>query len=156
MFKYIVLLIVLFVSILFYLKNTRSVILELNGKQYKISAKRNALIQKAQQGDIKAQYEIITEYYQAFPRPKQFIPELCFAFTQELAQKEQDLGVLTELGDMYFEGVGTPRDPKQAAAMYKRAIELYDNPTPGLYIPEKSAQYRQFLQDTLSKYQTGK
>ncbi len=156
MSKYIVLLIVLFAGILLFLKNFQPVTLEVNGKQYKISAKRKNLIQKAQQGDIKAQYEIITEYYQALPRPKQFIPELCFTFTQELAQKEQDLGVLTELGDLYFEGVGTPRDSKQAAAMYKRAIELYDNPTPGLYIPEKSAKYRQFLQDTLSKYETGK
>lgn len=52
---------------------------EFNGKTYKVSTKRFNLIQRAQQGDEKAQYEIITEYYEA-GRSKQFIAELCFFY----------------------------------------------------------------------------
>ena len=118
--------------------------LEFNGKNYQVSAKRYALIQKALHGDERAQYELITEYYEAF-RSKQFIPELCFALTKELADKEKDLGVLTELGDLYYDGVGTPKDEEKGKAIYARALELYDNPSPGLYIPEKSQKYRDFL-----------
>lgn len=128
---------------------------EFNGHTYKVSTQRYNLIQKAMQGDEKAQYEIITEYYEV-ERSKQFIPELCFYYTQHLAQQERDLGVLTELGDLYFNGIGTDMDPEKAAAMYRRALELFDNPTPGLYIPEKSAGYRKFLQEILQQYEGAK
>ena len=126
-----------------------------NGKTYPVCAKRYSLIQSALQGNEKAQYEIITEYYD----PNRFvhlIPELCFFCTQQLAQKEKDLGVLTELGDLYFNGVGTQANTEKAVALYKRALELYDNPTPGLYIPQKSEEYRNFLQKTLQEYEGAK
>lgn len=125
-------------------------IVEFNGKTYKVSTKRFNLIQRAQQGDEKAQYEIITEYYEA-GRSKQFIAELCFFYTEKLAGK--DLGVLTELGDLYFEGVGTERDTVKAAEMYRKALEIYDNNVPDVYIPERSDDYRKFLQTTLEKYE---
>ena len=126
-----------------------------NGKTYPVCAKRYSLIQSALQGNEKAQYEIITEYNDP-DHLAQFIPDLCFFFTQQLAQKEKDLGVLTQLGDLYFNGVGTPKDTEKAVALYKRALELYDNPTPGLYIPQKSEEYRNFLQKTLQEYEGAK
>lgn len=116
---------------------------EFNGKTYNVSAKKYDLIQRAQQGNKEAQYEIIIEYYEGNSRPKDFIPELCFFYTEQLAQN--DLGVLTELGDLYFDGVGTPKDEEKGRATYERALELYDNPPEGVYIPEHSKKYRDFL-----------
>lgn len=40
-----------------------------------------------------------------------------------------------------FNGVGTPK----GKAVYASALELYDNPPAGLYIPENSKDYRNFL-----------
>ena len=120
----------------------RTYTVEFNGKMYEVSPKRYDLIQRAQAGNEEAQYEILTEYYEAF-RSKEFIPELCFFYTEQLAEK--DLGVLTELGDLYFDGVGTPKDEAKGRAAYAHALELYDNPPEGLYIPERSKKYRDFL-----------
>lgn len=126
-----------------------------NGKTYPVCAKRYNLIQSALQGNEKAQYKIITEYNDP-DHLAQFIPDLCFFFTQQLAQKEKDLGVLTQLGDLYFNGVGTETDTKKAADMYRKALQLFDNPTPGLYIPQKSEAYKKFLQKTLQEYEGAK
>lgn len=146
----------LVIRVVRYFRNLPSRTIKWNGQSYPVSTRRYNLIQKAMQGDEEAQYEIITEYYDPDrfdSRHSQFIPELCFYYTQQLAKEEKDLGVLTELGDLYFNGIGTDMDTEQAAAMYRRALELFDNPTPGLYIPEKSAGYRKFLQETLQKYE---
>ena len=149
-----IILIIALLAILFLLSRNRegkpTRIFEFNGKEYPVCDKRFDLIQRAQQGDEKAQYEIITEYYETY-RSKQFIPELCFLYTEKLAEK--DLGALTELGNLYFEGVGTPRDTAKAAEIFRKALELYDNPTPGLYIPERSKEYRKLLQDTIEQYE---
>ncbi len=149
-----IILIIVVVVLVFFISRNRegkpTKTVEFNGKTYLVSDKRFNLIQRAQQGDEKAQYEIITEYYEV-GRSKQFIAELCFFYTEKLAEK--DLGVLTELGDLYFDGVGTPRDTAKAAEIFRKALELYDNPTPGLYIPEKSKEYRKLLQDTIEQYE---
>jgi len=120
----------------------RTYTVEFNGKTYEVSPRRYDLIQRAQAGNEEAQYEILTEYYETF-RSKEFIPELCFFYTKQLAEK--DLGVLTELGDLYFDGVGTPKDEEKGRAAYAHAVELYDNPPEGLYVPERSKKYRDFL-----------
>ena len=44
-----------------------------------------------------------------------------------------------------FNGVGTPKEEEKGKAFYARALELYDNPPAGLYIPENSKDYRNFL-----------
>ncbi len=110
------------------------------GKVYRVPTKYRDLAKQALQGNEKAKYAIVTQYYE---NSKPFIPELCFKFVSELAEK--DLGVLTELGDLYRDGIGTPKDEAKSRAVYTRALELYDNPPPGLYIPERSKKYRSFL-----------
>ena len=127
----------------FYWKQHTAVDFVYQDKTYRVSPHYYALAQKAlHQNDERAKYEIITQYYESENPP---IPALCFALTKELAEKEKDLGALTELGDLYYDGIGTPKDEEKGKAVYARALELYDNPPPGLYIPENSKDYRNFL-----------
>lgn len=122
-------------------------------KTYYVSKKRLDLIQKAAQGDEESQYELIIEYYESsFSRSKEFIPELCFFYTEKFSEK--DLGVLAELGDLYFYGVGTKRDKEKAISIYKRALEIFDNPPPDFWTPGKDdIAFRQQLLNTLKKYE---
>ena len=110
------------------------------GKTYRVPPKYREFVNRALQGDKDAKYEIIIQYYE---NGKPYIPELCFKFACELAEK--DLGVLTQLGDLYFEGIGTPKDEAKGRETYMRALELYDNPPKDLYIPEESKEYRNLL-----------
>ncbi len=132
-------------------KCSKRVYINFNGKNYDSTNRYSKLIPKCMKDDLKAQYELTTEYYQ-IPRPKDFIPEIYFYYTNLIALKEKDLGILTEFGDLYYEGVGVTKNKEKAVNIYKRALFLFDNPTSDLYIPDKTDKYRAFLEETIQKY----
>ena len=123
--------------------------IELNDQKFMVSKRYAKLVSRC--NEEQAQYELITEYYEAF-RPKDFVPEICFYYTELLAKKEKDLGVITELGDLYYEGVGTKKDPQKAVEIYKKALFLLDNPTEDLYIPQTSSEYREYICEKIKEY----
>ncbi|MBP5430521.1 MAG: SEL1-like repeat protein [Elusimicrobiaceae bacterium] len=110
------------------------------GKKYCVPAKYREHVLQALRGNEGAKYEIII---QGFSIEGPYIPELYFKLLYELAEK--DLGVLVQMADSYLDGIGTPKDEEKARETYERALELYDNTPEGMYVPERSKEYRDML-----------
>ena len=125
-----------------------AVSIKFENKNYNVSRKRAKIIQDALSGNKKSQYKLITEFYEGGINPD-YIPKICFYFTKHMSEEGNDLGVIVQLGNMYEQGVGVRKNKNKALEIYKHALDLYDNPTPNLYIPDDN-EYRQFLTDLIN------
>lgn len=128
--------------------NLNTVNIEFKNKNYSVSRKRAKIIQDALNGNKKSQYKLITEFYDR-DENSDFIPKICFYFTKQISNEENDLGVIVQLGNMYEKGIGVRKNRTKALEIYKHALDLYDNPPQNLYIPNDN-EYRQFLTDLIN------
>lgn len=106
---------------------------------------------RAEAGEEDAQYQLLLLYYTE--KDPQFFA-LAFKWALAVAQKGEDPGVMLQVGEMYENGHGTPKDLHQALVWYERALSADtalegDSPLSKdghLYLEQRVMALRQQLQ----------
>ncbi len=101
-------------------KSDREMLQDSDGKSYMVQKGYKALVQRAERGNERAQFEIV-ELYNS---DAGYIPADLFKWTKHLADIKKTEKLLIQLAELYENGIGTSANPSKALNCYEMAYNI--------------------------------